>query len=90
MLLHSQVFEIKYKQSLADYTLTYQKNHALDYEAISQQCEQMVLEMINFDDRLHTYPCKQHEGLFYYFKYVKKNLLLISAIDGKDSGLYED
>ena len=32
---------------------------------------------------------KDHKGLIYYFKYVKKNLLLIAAVDGENQGVYE-
>ena len=89
MIIHAQVFEINYKQSVADYTLPYQTNHDLDYDFIAQKCEKLIAEMEDFDDKTHLMDSKEHKGLLYYFKYVKKNLILIAAID-RDSGLYEE
>ena len=43
----------------------------------------------HFDDQLHQMPSKEHKGLVYYFRYVKKNLFLIAAVD-KLPGLYDD
>ena len=87
MIVHAQVFEIKYRTSLADFTLPYQTNHNLDYDKIVNRCNSLVAEMESFDDKLHHMPCPDHKGLMYYFKYVKKNLLLIAAVD-YEAGLY--
>lgn len=81
MIVHAQVFEIKYKTSMADFTLNYQTNSNLDYDKIVNTCETLVADMTMFDDKLHHMPCPDHKGLMYYFRYVKKNLLLIAAVD---------
>ena len=91
MIVHSQVFEIKYKTSLADYTLPYQTNNDLDYDFIRQKFHNFVqkMETEDYDDKLHIMDCKEHKSLLIYFKYVKKNLLLVAAID-RVPGLYDD
>ena len=45
--------------------------------------------MEEFDDKTHIMDSKETKGLFYYFKYVKKNLILIAAID-KVPGMYDE
>ena len=45
--------------------------------------------MVDFDDKLHLMNSKENKGLVYYFQYVKKNLILIAAID-MVPGLYEE
>ena len=42
-----------------------------------------------FDDKLHQMDSLETQDLFYFFKYVKKNLFLIAAIE-MVPGLYED
>jgi hypothetical protein len=74
---------------MADFTLPYQSNPNLDYDKIVQTCETLVVEMENFDDKLHHMPCPNHKGLMYYFRYIKKNLLLIAAVDIVP-GLYQN
>ena len=74
---------------MADYTLPYQTNHDLDYEFIAQKCEKLITDMEDFDDKLHIMKSSENKGLLYYFKYVKKNLILIAAVD-HIPGLYED
>ena len=44
--------------------------------------------MEDFDDKLHLMNSSENKGLLYYFKYVKKNCILIAAIDHVP-GLYE-
>ena len=73
---------------MADYTLPYQKNHDLDYEFIANKCENLVQGIGEFDARLHQMDSNENKTLIYYFKYVKKNLYLISAID-HIPGIYE-
>jgi len=42
MIVHAQVFEVKYRTSLADFTLPYQTNPDLDYEFIAEKCKKLV------------------------------------------------
>ena len=42
-----------------------------------------------FDDKTHTMDSSETNKLFYFFKYVKKNLFLIAACDHLP-GIYED
>ena len=74
---------------MADYTLPYQKNPDLDYEFIAQKCEKLIQGIQDFDGKLHQMDAKENKTLIYFFKYVKKNLYLISAID-HIPGIYEE
>lgn len=42
-----------------------------------------------FDDNVHQYDSKETKDLFYFFKYVKKNLYLVAALD-RQFAFYED
>jgi hypothetical protein len=72
------VFETKFRSSLAEYTLSYQNNWDLDYEAIQIKSEQLVQGMSVFDDRLHQTACGD---VVYYFKCLKDDMLLVAALD---------
>ena len=76
MIVYAQVFETKYRTSMADYTLPYQKNHDLDYEFIANKCENLVQGIGEFDARLHQMDSNENKTLIYYFKYVKKTCIL--------------
>ena len=91
MIVHAQVFEIKHKSSLAEYTLSYQTNNDLDYGFIKDRCQKFFasMEMENYDDRRHMFEVKEQPSLLIYFRYVKKNLFLVTAID-REPGLYDD
>ena len=89
MIVYANVFEVKSRTSMADYTLPYQLNDKLDYDFIAQKCEKVIRNLEDFDDEVHQMDSRETKGLFYFFRYVKKNLWLISAID-MIPGLYED
>ena len=63
------------------YTVGYQKNPNLDYAKIAKKCVEVIEGILEFDDQLHIMDSKDHESLRYFFQYVKKNLMLITAID---------
>ena len=89
MIVHAQVFEINYKTSVADYTLPYQTHHDFDYDFIAKKCETVITGMDEFDNKVHQMDSKETERLHYFFKYVKKNLILIAAME-RLTHLYED
>ena len=45
--------------------------------------------IIDFDPHTHQLDSNETKGLFYFFKYVKKNLYLFTVIDSLP-GDYED
>ena len=53
MIIHSQVFETKYRTSMAEYTLTYQTNHDLDYNFVKQKVWKLIYDIDEFDAKLH-------------------------------------
>ena len=53
MIGYANVFEVKSRTSMADYTLPYQLNGKLDYDFIAQKCEKVIGNLEDFDDELH-------------------------------------
>ena len=88
MIVHAQLFEIKQRTEVASYTLPYHQNPNLDYEFIKKKCEKVTRDMVEFDNDLHQMDSRETKTLFYFFRYVKKNLFLMAAIDLLP-GLYE-
>ena len=88
MIVYSEVFEVKYRTSISNYTLPYQKNPNLDYKFIAQKCKDIV-QRLDFDGKLHIMDSSETKRLIYYFQYIKKNLYLVAATDHLE-GLYED
>ena len=37
--------------------------------------------MIDWDNRVHQMDSSESKNIFYFFKYVKKNMILIAALD---------
>lgn len=66
---------------MASYTLPYQRNEDLDYGNIQKTCHKTVEEMIDWDNRVHQMDSQENKGLIYFFRYLKKNLFLIAALD---------
>ena len=89
MIVHAEVFGTRLRSSIADYTIPYRSRLDLDYEFIAKKCQQVVNGIEMFDDKVHQMDSRETEDLFYFFKYVKKNLFLIAAIE-MVPGLYED
>ena len=89
MIVHSQVFETKYRTSMAEYTLQYQTNDNLDYNEIKDKVWKLIYDIDEFDDRLHQLDSPDTKRLFFFWKYVKKNLILFSAVDHVQ-GIFED
>lgn len=74
---------------MAEYTLPFKYNQNLDYNFIREKCQKVMDNIIDFDPHTHQLDSKETKGLFYFFKYVKKNLFLFAAIDSLP-GDYED
>ena len=72
MIVHAEVFGTRLRSSIADYTLPYPSRLDLDYEFVAKKCESVVTGIDIFDDRIHQMDSQETEGLFYFFKYVKK------------------
>ena len=89
MIVHAEVFGTRLRSSIADYTIPFQSRLELDYEFIAKKCQQVCSGIEMFDDKVHQMDSLETEGLFYFFRYVKKNLFLITAIE-MVPGLYED
>lgn len=53
MIIHSQVFETKYRTSMAEYTLSYQTNQDLDYDFCKAKCWKLINDIDEFDGKLH-------------------------------------
>ena len=81
MIVHAKVFETKYRTLMAEHTLQYQSNYNLDYEFIAEKCTKVIKEMEEFDGKMHQMDSRETKGLYYFFQYVKKNLIVIAAID---------
>lgn len=69
--------------------MPFKKNTDLDYEFIAQKCDKVVEGIIDFDNDVHQMDSQETKDLFYFFKYVKKNLFLIAAMD-RQFAFYED
>ena len=41
MIIHCQIFDIKSGRSLADYTISNQDNSDINYDSLSEQCEEL-------------------------------------------------
>ena len=80
MIVHAQIFSTRYRTSMADYTLPYSRMD-LDMDFIAKKCEKVCQCLDTFDDKLHQMDSKETKGLFYFFRYVKKNLFLITALE---------
>jgi len=89
MIVHAEVFGTRLRSSIADYTIPYQSRLDLDHDFIAKKCQQVVNGIEMFDDKVHQMDSKETDELFYFFKYVKKNLFFIAAIE-MVPGLYED
>ena len=89
MIVHAEIFGTRLRSSIADYTLPYPSRLDLDYEFVAKKCESVCSGIEMFDDKVHQMDSLETEDLFYFFKYVKKNLFLIAAIE-MVPGLYED
>ena len=89
MIIHSQVFETKYRTSMAEYTLSYQTNQELDYDFCKAKCWKLLNDIDEFDGKLHQMDSNETKRLIYFWKYVKKNLILFSVVDHVQ-GIYED
>ena len=61
--------------------MPFKKNDDLDYDKIAEKCKSVTEGIIEFDNNVHQLDSKETKGLFYFFKYVKKNLFLIAALD---------
>ena len=81
MIVHAKVFETKYRTLMAEHTLPYQSNYNLDYDFIAKKCDKVIREMLEFDGKLHQMDSSETKGLYYFFQYVKKNLIVIAAVD---------
>lgn len=81
MIIHSQVFETKYRTSMAEYTLSYQTNQDLDYDFCKAKCLKLINDIDVFDAKLHQMDSSETKRLIYFWKYVKKNLILFSVVD---------
>jgi len=89
MIVYGAVFQIRDRNKIADYALPFKKNTDLDYELIADKCQKITEGIIEFDNNVHQMDSKETKGLFYFFKYVKKNLFLIAALD-QQFAFYED
>lgn len=47
---------------------------------MAQKCQSLVESILEYDHIVHQVICKEQKDLYYVFKYVKKNLMLIAAI----------
>ena len=74
---------------MAEYTLSYQTNHDLDYNAVKDKVWKLIYDIDEFDDRLHQLDSPDTKRLYYFWKYVKKNLILFSVVDHV-AGIFED
>lgn len=89
MIVYAAVFQIGQRNRIAEYALPFKKNTDLDYEFIAQKCQSVVENLYEFDANVHQMDSKETKDLFYFFKYVKKNLFLIAALD-RQFAFYED
>jgi len=89
MIVYGAVFQIRDRNRIADYALPFKKNADLDYDFIAEKCKSVVEGIIDFDNNIHQMDSKDTKDLFYFFKYVKKNLYLIAALD-RQFAFYED
>ena len=54
MIIHSQIFDSRSKRSLADYTTSFQNNQSVNYDDLSQKCEDLFQKLTEFD--LSSFP----------------------------------
>ena len=80
MIVHAQIFSTRYRTSMADYTLPYSRLD-LDFDFVSKKCEAVAQGLDTFDEKVHIMDSRETKDLHYFFKYVKKNLFLITAIE---------
>jgi hypothetical protein len=66
---------------MAEYTLSYQTNQDLDYDFCKTKCLKLINDIDEFDAKLHQMDSSETKRLIYFWKYVKKNLILFSVVD---------
>ena len=94
MIVYTGVYMTRSRKKIAEYALPFHKvrkqGETLDYEFIGERCDQIVQkDIIAFDNNCHQYDSKETKDLFYFFKYIKKNLYLVAALD-RQFAFYED
>mmetsp|Transcript_4368 Transcript_4368/g.7380 ORF Transcript_4368/g.7380 Transcript_4368/m.7380 type:complete len:85 (+) Transcript_4368:34-288(+) len=84
MIVHSQIFDVKSKRSMADFTISLHTSPVVNYEDMAQNCEQLFAKLSEFDFIAKpTLLSKQYNAVVFNFGMVvpqRPEFYLISCL----------
>ena len=83
MIIHCQIFEHKTGRSLADYTLSNKNNNSINYDSLSDQCEELY-QKFGRDEENHLIKRTPDKVLWYFKGTLTQDYLALSIILNDD------